>query len=94
MILYSPFFKPTYWIVMGLLYALMVAGAPVWAEELGLQMNWWKWILAVFWYMFLSFSLAGGATLLGEKEPQAWYRFFGFHLIIAAILGIIIWIIL
>jgi len=87
MITYSPFFKPIFWIIMGLLYALTMAGAPIWAQDLGLHMNWWKWMLAGLWYILLSFSLAGGFTLLGEKEPGAWYKFMGFHLIITIILG-------
>ena len=91
MITYSPFFKPIFWIVMGLIYALTIAGAPLWAEDLGLHMTWWKWILAGLWYVLLSFTFAGSFTLLGEKEPGAWYKFLGFHLIIAIIFGVIVW---
>jgi len=54
-------------------------------------MNWWKWLLIALWYALLSYSLAGGFTLLGEKEPGAWYTFMGFHLIITIILGIVLW---
>ncbi len=64
---------------------------PLWAADLGVQMTWWKWVLAALWYALLSFSLAGGFTLLGEKEPAAWYKFMGFHLILTIILGIILW---
>ena len=42
MIIYSPFFKPVFWTLMGLIYALIIAGAPIWAEDLGLRMNWLK----------------------------------------------------
>jgi hypothetical protein len=75
---------------MGLIYALIIAGAPIWAQDLGLQMSWWKWILSALWYVFLSFSLAGGFTLLGEKEPGAWYKFMGFHLLLVVISGVVI----
>lgn len=91
MIIYSPFFKPIFWIVMGLIYALIIAGAPIWAEDLGLAMTWWKWVLVAIWYILLSFTFAGAFTLLGEKEPAAWYKFLCFHLCITILLGIVIW---
>ena len=91
MIIYSPFFKPIFWGVMGLIYTLTALGAPLWAEDLGLQMSWWKWILATLWYVLFSFSLAGAFTLLGERESGAWYKFLGFHLIITIIFGAIVW---
>jgi len=87
MLIYSPFFKPVFWIMMGLIYALIIAGAPIWARDLGLQMTWWKWILSGLWYVLLSFTFAGGFTLLGEREPGAWYKFMGFHLIIVIVSG-------
>jgi len=45
MFAYSPFFKPIFWLIMGLIYTMTALGAPIWAEDLGLQMSWWKWIL-------------------------------------------------
>ena len=87
MLIYSPFFKPVFWIMMGLIYALIIVGAPIWARDLGLQMTWWKWILSGLWYVLLSFTFAGGFTLLGEREPGAWYKFMGFHLIIVIVSG-------
>ena len=86
--------RPLFWIVMGLIYAVIIAGAPIWAADLGLQMNWWKWLLTAIWYVLLSYTFAGSFTLLGEKEPGAWYKFMGFHLIITIILGIGLWILL
>jgi hypothetical protein len=91
MIIYSPFFKPIFWIIMGLMYAMTLAGAPLWAEDLGLQMSWWKWLIIILWYAILNFSFAGAFTLLGEKEPGAWYKFLGFHLIIMAAFGFVVW---
>jgi hypothetical protein len=46
--------------------------------------------LAFLWYVLLIYSVAGGFTLLGEKEPGAWYRFIGFHLGLTAMLGIVL----
>jgi hypothetical protein len=91
MIAQSTFFKPIFWTVMGLLFALMIAGAPIWAQDLGLHMTWWKWCLAALCYALLSFSFAGGFTLLGEKEPGAWYKFMGFHLIVTIVFGAVVY---
>jgi hypothetical protein len=90
MITYSPFFKPVFWIIMGLLYALIIAGAPLWAWDLGLNMTWWKWILSALWYGFLSFTFAGGFTLLGEKEQGTCYKFIRFHMIIVIVTGTVL----
>ena len=76
---------------MGLLYALMIAGAPVWAEDLGLQMTCWKWLLAAIWFCILSLGIATGFTLMGEKEPRAGYPIAGLTLVIMVILGIGLW---
>ena len=94
MLLYSTISRPIFWIVMGLFYALMIAGAPVWAEDLGLQMNWWKWLLAAVWYCLLSIGIAAGYTLMGEKEPRAGYYIAGLSVIIMIILGVGLWILL
>ena len=91
MFTYSTILRPLFWIVMGLIYALIIVGAKVWAQDLGLEMNWWKWLLAAIWYCLLSFSFAGGFTLLGEKEPRAGYYFLGFFLIVTIISGVGLW---
>ena len=94
MVLYSTILRPLFWIAMGLIYALAIAGARVWAQDLGLQMTWWKWLLAALWYLMLSVGLAGGFTLMGEKEPRAGYYFLGLVLIGMIILGIGLWFLL
>ncbi len=90
MFLYSTYLKALFWIFMGLLYALMIAAAPIWAEDLGLQMSWWKWLLAAGWYVVLSIGVAAGTTLIGEKEPRAGYYIlalsFGIMFILVVIL--------
>ena len=75
---------------MGLLYALIIAGAPLWAQDLGLHMTWWKWILSALWYGLLSFTFAGGFTLLSEKEPGACHKFIAFHLVPVIVSGVIL----
>ncbi len=91
---YSTTLRPLFWIVMGLLYALMIAGAPVWAEDIGLQMNWWKWLLATIWYGLLSIGIAAGFTLLGEKERRAGNYIAGLSVVIMIILGTGLWLLL
>jgi len=94
MLIYSTIARPLFWIVMGLIYALMIAGAQMWAEDIGLQMNWWKWLLAAMWYCFLSIGIAAGFTLMGEKEPRAGYYIAGLTVVIMIILGIGLWLLL
>lgn len=91
MLLYSTIARPLFWTVMGLIYALMIAGAPVWARDLGLQMTWWKWLLAALWYGLLSLGIAASFTLMGEKEPQAGQYALGLTLAIMIILGVGLW---
>jgi hypothetical protein len=91
MITYSTFYKPIYWVVMGLIFTITAMGAPIWAQDLGLQMTWWKWTLVVIWYGLLLFSLACAFTLLGEKEPGAWYKFLFFHITVVVILAVGLW---
>jgi hypothetical protein len=91
MLIYSTFFRPLFWIAMGLIYAVMMAGARYWAQDLGLHMTWWKWLFAFLWYVLVSFAFAGGFTLIGEREPKAGWRHLGFFLGIAVVLGVVLW---
>jgi len=91
MILYSTVAKSFFWIVMGLMYALVIIGSPAIAKDLGLQMNWWKWLLAAFWYVLLSIGIAGGFTLIGEKEPGAGKYFLICTVVIMSVLGVGLW---
>ena len=38
------------------LLALIIAGATVWARDLGLSMTGWKWLLSGIWYGLLSLA--------------------------------------
>jgi hypothetical protein len=53
---YSTVLRPLLWIVMGLIHALIIAGATVWARDLGLSMTGWKWLLSGIWYGLLSLA--------------------------------------
>jgi hypothetical protein len=91
MLMYSPFFKSIFWTTMGLIYAITIAGARYWAEDLGLSMNWWKWLLIAIWYCVVSLAFAGGFTLIGEREPKAGGRFLAFMGTIALAFGVCLW---
>lgn len=91
MLLYSTIWKSFFWMAMGILYAIMIAGAPSLADNLGLQMSWWKWILVALWYVLVTINLAAGFTLIGEKERGAGPKFMAASLIPLAILGVCLW---
>jgi hypothetical protein len=75
---------------MGFLYAMTIAGAVYWAHDLGLSMNWWKWLLPALWYCGLSFGVAASFTLMGEREPKAGGRVLAFTAGIAVVFGVCI----
>ena len=83
-----------FWFAMGAITVLVVAGARLWARDLGLKMRWWKWLLAAVWYCLLSIGIAAGFTLRGEKEPRAGYTIGGLSVIIMIILGVGLWVLL
>ena len=87
----STILNPIFWIVMGLIYALVISGFKVWAEDLGLKMNWWKWLLSALWYAFLSIIVAGGATLIAENETSAGLYMWGFFGVFTLVLGVGLW---
>jgi hypothetical protein len=93
MLMYSPFFKSIFWTTMGFIYAITIAGARYWAQDLGLSMNWWKWLLIAIWYCVLSLAFAGGFTLIGEREHKAGGRFLVFTGTIAAAFGVCVWLV-
>ena len=88
---HSTILGPLFWIVMGLLYALIIVSARVWAQDLGLQMNWWKWLLVAGWFCMLNFSIGGGFTLIGEGEQRAGLYFLGLFVTISIIAGAGLW---
>jgi len=88
---FTIFLEPFFWIIMGLLYALIGYSASMWASDFGLKMNWWKWVLTIIWFGFLSLIVAGGFTLIGENEPEAGIYFLGSGIVLSVILGVILW---
>jgi len=71
----------------GLLSGAVIVGAIIWAKELGLKMNWWKWLLAVIWYLLLLFLVFAAFTFIGEGEPAAGWKVIGISVVVLIILG-------
>jgi len=74
--------------IIGLVSGLVVSGAAAWAKDLGLKMKWWKWLLAVLWYILLNFSVLLAFTMIGEGEPGAGLKLLLFLGLITFILGV------
>jgi len=60
-----------FWFVEGVFACLAVLGLKLWAEDRGIPMPFWKWILAGIWVVFLGFTIAFVGTSLGENEVIA-----------------------
>ncbi|MDX1286313.1 MAG: hypothetical protein R3182_14940 [Draconibacterium sp.] len=73
--------------IIGLLNGAVVVGAIAWAKSLGLNMNWWKWLLSAFWYIMLLFSVLAAFTFIGEGETKAGWRILGISAILLVIFG-------
>ena len=88
---HSNILGPLFWIVMGLLYAFIFLSIRVWFQDLGLRMNWWKWLLVLGWFFLLNFSIGGGFTLIGEGEQRAGLYLLGGSVTISVIVGTGLW---
>jgi hypothetical protein len=80
-----------FWLIMGMLSVLVGVGAVTWAKDLGLKMNWWKWLLTFLWYVLVNLSVAVPMTFVGENEPGAAVRTFLPLLVIIIITGVGLW---
>ncbi len=76
------------WFLLGVLAVIVLIGARLWAEDLGLRMSWWKWTLVAIWYGLLNFSVALPMTFVGEGESGAAARLFLLFAVITIILGV------
>ncbi|MCP4896045.1 MAG: hypothetical protein GY906_03640 [bacterium] len=76
------------WFLLGMLAVVVIVGARLWAQDLGLRMSWWKWVLAAAWYGLLNLSVAVPMTFVGEGEGGAAARLFLLFAVITIILGV------
>jgi len=88
--MYSPYYRPVFWTAMGFIYAITILGARYWAQDLGLIMHWWKWLLLALWYCGLSIGVAASFTFMGEREPKAGGRVLRLTAAIAVVFGVCI----
>lgn len=74
-----------------MLYAFLIISVRYWVKDLGIKMNWLKWIILSIWFILLNITIAGGLTLFGEDEIKSGSYFLGFFGIIIIILGVGLW---
>ena len=67
----SFFSSGLFWFVEGVFACLAVLGLKLWAEDRGIPMPFWKWVLAGIWIVLLGFTIAFVGTSLGENEVVA-----------------------
>ena len=77
--------------IIGFLSGAVIIAAIFWAKDLGLHMNWWKWLLTTVWWMGFLFAIAVPATFAGEGEPYAGAMMILFSLVPAILGGFIVW---
>jgi hypothetical protein len=80
-----------FWFVEGILVVIMVLGLRAWAEDRGIPMPPWKWVLFFLWILVVGFTVAFVGTSFGEGEPTAATRgglLFG---LISIISGVAVW---
>lgn len=73
--------------IVGAVSGLVVSSAAAWARDLGLKMTWWKWLLAIPWYLLLNFFVFLDFTMIGEGETGAGLKLLLFQAVIMLILG-------
>ena len=77
-----------FWFVEGILFVVVVLAVRTWAEDRGLAMPLWKWVLFLLWIVLAGFTIAFVGTSFGEGEPMAGTRgglLFGLVTIIAGV---------
>ncbi|MBW6480483.1 MAG: hypothetical protein K0B37_13730 [Bacteroidales bacterium] len=87
----APILGPLYWIIMGVIYSVNLAGFYYRTKDSKIQMTWWKWLFSVLWFIGINVVIAGGFTLFGENEMRAGLYFTGLFGIIFIILGVGLW---
>jgi len=74
--------------IIGLLTVPVIASAVIWSRDLGIRLNWWKWLLVAIWYFLLLFFILLDFTFIGEGEPAAGWKGLLFQLLVMIILGV------
>ncbi len=66
------------WFIIGVGTTLAFFGVKEWLADKQIHLNWWQWLLAAAWALFLAFTVAFTTTNFAAQEARA------------AILGIVI----
>ena len=66
-----------FWMVIGALQVLIIAGAYAWLKQYGRKITWWQMTLLYLGFVSFCLVVAGGFTLMGEFESPAGYYFMG-----------------
>ena len=77
-----------FWFAEGILFVVVVLSFKAWAQDRGLSMPNWKWLLFLLWLALAGFTIAFVGTSFGEGEPVAATRgglLFGLITIIAGV---------
>ena len=80
-----------FWFFMGMITILIGAGFKVFANGRGWVLNWWKWLLAIIWYIIFSLSLYTYGTLAGENESSAGVKILLLGLFVCLVFGVGLW---
>lgn len=79
-----------FWMLLGILQVLVVAGAYEWLKSYKKSVTWWQMALMYGCFLSTCLVIAGGFTLIGEYESRGGWYFIGFlgvpHVIAAALL--------
>lgn len=73
--------------ITGTLSGAVIVGAFTWFKDLGLKMNWWKYVLLAIWYVLLLLLVFAAFTFMGEGEPAAGWKTLGIVTVLMLILG-------
>ena len=60
-----------FWFVEGILFVVVILAVRAWAQDRGLPMPIWKWVLFLLWVALAGFTIAFVGTSYGEGEPVA-----------------------
>ena len=80
-----------FWFIEAILTCLVILGIKTWAEDRGIKLTWWKWLLILLWFSLAGFTLAFVGTSLGENEPIAALRGGVLFGVLTIILGVACW---
>ena len=74
--------------IIGFLSGAVIIAAIFWAKDMGLDMNWWKWLLSAFWFLMLLLLFFAAFTFIGEGEAVAGWRTAGISVFVMMVLGL------